>query len=111
MNNVNRILVAIDRSAMAEEALKRAISIAKEKEAQLVVMHVIEPSFIASPFVQAIDENGIEKEIKRRVDKLTSKEDLEYILFVESGSAAASISLQVKNFNVDLLISRYTREK
>ena len=31
MEKVNQILVAIDRSAMAEEALKRAISIAKEK--------------------------------------------------------------------------------
>lgn len=104
MKNVNRILVAIDRSAMAEEALKRAISIAKEKEVQLVVMHVIEPSFIESPFVQSIDEKEIEKEIKRRVEKLTSKEDIEYVLFVESGSAAASISLKVKNLNVDLLI-------
>ena len=104
MNKVNRILVAIDRSAMAEEALKRAIYIAKEKEAQLVVMHVIEPSFIESPFVRPIDENKIKKEVKRRVEKLTSEEDIEHILFVESGSAAASISLKVKNLNVDLLI-------
>lgn len=104
MNKVNRILVAIDRSAMAEEALKRAIYIAKEKEAQLVVMHVIEPSFIESPFVRPIDENIIKEEVKRRVEKLTSEEDIEHILFVESGSAAASISLKVKNLNVDLLI-------
>ncbi len=104
MKKVNRILVAIDRSAMAEEALKRSITIAKEKDAQLIVMHVIEPSFIESPFVRSIDENEIEKEIKGRVEKLTSKEDIEYVLFVESGSAAASISLKVKNLNVDLLI-------
>lgn len=32
MKNIKKILVAIDRSAMAEEALKRAISIAKEKK-------------------------------------------------------------------------------
>lgn len=104
MNKVNRILVAIDRSAMAEEALKRGIYIAKEKEAQLVVMHVIEPSFIESPFVRPIDENRIKEEVKRRVEQLTSEEDIEHILFVESGSSAASISLKVKNLNVDLLI-------
>lgn len=104
MNKVNQILVAIDRSAMAEEAMKRAIYIAKEKKVQLVVMHVIEPSFIESPFIQSIDEKEIEKEIKRRVEKLTSEEDIEYVLFVESGSAAESISLKVKNIGADLLI-------
>ena len=104
MKKVNRILVAIDRSAMAEEALKRAIVIAKEKDAQLFVMHVIESSFIASPFVPSIDENEIEKEIKKRVKKLTSEEDVEYVLFVESGSAASSVTLKVKNLNIDLLI-------
>ena len=104
MNRVRQILVAIDRSAMAEEALKRAIHIAKEKKVQLVVMHVIETSFIESPFVQSLDEKEIEKEIRRRIEKLTSKEDIEYILFVESGSAAASISLKAKNIGADLLI-------
>lgn len=104
MKDIKKILVAIDRSAMAEEALKRAISIAKEKEAQLIVMHVVEPSFIESPFVRPIDENKIKKEVKMRVEKLTSEEDIEYVLFVESGSAAASISLKVKNLDVDLLV-------
>lgn len=67
-------------------------------------MHVIEPSFIESPFIQSIDEKEIEKEIKRRVEKLTSEKDIEYVLFVESGSAADSISLKVKNIGADLLI-------
>lgn len=104
IKKVNRILVAIDRSAMAEEALKRAIVIAKEKGAQLFVVHVIESSFIASPFVPSIDENEIEKEIKKWVKKLTSEEDMEYVLFVESGSAASSVTLKVRNLNIDLLI-------
>ena len=104
MKKIDRILVAIDRSAMAEEALKRAISIAKEKDAQLVVVHVIESSFISSPFVQSVDENEIEKEVKTQVEKLTSKENVEYILFVESGSPASSIALKVRNIGIDLLI-------
>ncbi len=104
MKEIKKILVAIDRSAMAGEALKRAIFIAKEKEAQLVVMHVIEPSFIESPFVRPIDENKIKKEVKRRVEKLTSEEDIEYVLFVESGSAASSIILASQKTKADLLV-------
>jgi len=67
MKKINQILVAIDRSAMAAEALKRAISIAKEKDAQLIVMHVIEPSFIESPFVHAIDEDEIKKQVIEQI--------------------------------------------
>ena len=56
MKNLKKILVAIDRSTMAEEALKRAISMAKEKNAQLIVIHVIEPYFIESPFIPSVNE-------------------------------------------------------
>ncbi len=39
MKEISKILVAIDKSKMSQEALKRAISIAKEKDAQLHVIH------------------------------------------------------------------------
>ena len=52
MKQVKQILVAVDRSAMAEEALKRAISVAKKKDAQLIVVHVTEPPFFESPYKQ-----------------------------------------------------------
>ena len=104
MKQINQILVAIDRSAMAAEALKRAISIAKEKDAQLIVMHVIEPSFIESPFVQAIDEEEIKRNVIEQIDQLNSEADLKYILFVESGSAASSITLKAQKTKADLLV-------
>jgi len=104
VKKINQILVAIDRSAMAEEALKRAVSIAKEKDAQLIVMHVIEPSFIESPFVQAIDEDEIKKQVIEQIDKLNSEANLKYILFVESGSAASSITLKAQKTKADLLV-------
>ncbi len=104
MKQINQILVAIDRSAMAAEALKRAIFIAKKKDAQLIVMHVIEPSFIASPFVHAIDEDTIKKQLIEQIDQLNSEADLEYILFVESGSAAASITLKAEKTKADLVV-------
>jgi len=104
MKKVNQILVAIDRSAMAEEALKRAISIAKEKDAQLIVMHVIESPFIESPFVQSIDEGEIKKSIIEQIDQLNTEANLKYILFVESGSASSSITLKAQKTKADLLI-------
>jgi len=104
MKQINQILVAIDRSVMAAEALRRAISIAKEKDAQLIVMHVIEPSFIESPFVHTTDDDEVKKQIIEQIDQLNSEADLKYILFVKSGSAAASITLKVEKTNADLLI-------
>lgn len=104
MKEVNRILVAIDRSAMSEEALKRAISIAKTKNAQLIVVHVIESFFLDSPFIKSMDQNKIKKKVIEKIDRFTSKENLEYVLFIESGSVSSSITLKVKNLNVDLLI-------
>lgn len=104
MKKINQILVAIDRSAMAEEALKRAISIAKEKDAQLIVMHVIEPYFIESLFVRAVDENKIKKELIEQIDQLNNEADLKYILFVESDSASSSITLKAQKTKADLLI-------
>ena len=104
MKNVNRILVAIDRSDMAEEALNRAIFIAKEKSAQLIVMHVIEPYFIESPFVRAIDENKIKKEVVEQIDQLNNEADLKYILLVESVSTSSSITLKAQKTKADLII-------
>jgi len=89
---------------MAEEALIRAISIAKEKDAQLIVMHVIEPYFIESPFVRAIDKNEIKQKIIKQIEQLNNEADLKYILFVESGSAASAISLKAQKTKADLLV-------
>lgn len=104
MKNMNQILVAIDRSATSEEVLKRAISIAKNQDAVLIVMHVIEPPFIESPFVQSIDEDELKKKITEQTDKLNVQANVEYVLFVESGSAADTITLKAQKTEADLLI-------
>ena len=104
MKEVKQILVAIDRSAMAEEALKRAISIAKKKDARLIVMHVIESSFIESPFVQSIDKDKLKREITEQIDQLNKQANIEYILFVGSGSESGTIMNMVQKSEVDLLV-------
>jgi len=104
MKKINQILVAIDRSAMSAEVLKCAISIAKEKDAQLIVMHVIEPYLIESPFVRAVDENEIKKRVIEQINQFNSEANLKYILFVESGSAASTITLKAQKTKSDLIV-------
>ena len=104
MKEVNQILVAIDSSAMAEEALKRAISIAWEKDAQLIVIHVIEPPFMESPYEQSIDEEALKKKIAEQIDQLNKQANVKYILFVGSGSAFGAISEMAQKSKADLLI-------
>jgi nucleotide-binding universal stress UspA family protein len=69
MQEVQQVLVAYDRSEMSHEALKRAISVAKKKEAQLIVVHVIEPLFVQSPFAKSVDEDAIKRDIIKQIEK------------------------------------------
>lgn len=104
MRQIKQILVAIDRSAMAEEALKRAISIAKKKDAPLMVIHVIETPLIELPFLQSVDEDEIKKKITEQIDRLNKQANVTYALFVLSGSAADNILLEAQKTRADLLV-------
>ena len=73
MEEIQQFLVAYDRSKMSQEALKRAISVARKKEAQLIVVHVIEPLFVQSPFAKSIDEDSIRLNITKEIDMLNAE--------------------------------------
>jgi nucleotide-binding universal stress UspA family protein len=104
MKEVQQILVATDRSAMAKEALKRAISIAKKKSAQLIVVHVVEPLFFESPYTVSADLDAIRKQLAEEIDRLNSDAHVEYFLFVESGSAAGVILRKAQKTQADLIV-------
>lgn len=104
MQKIQQILVAIDRSAMAAEALKRAISVAKEKSAQLIVIHVIEPLFLQAPYAKSVDEDEIRHKITEEIDRLNAQAHVEYMLFIESGPAAATIRRKAEKMQADLLV-------
>ena len=101
---MKRILVAIDMSDMSYEALKRGILLAKEKEAQLIVMHVIDQSFIDSVIGQLIDKTKLKQKLIDKIDKLNIEINIDYLLFLEFGSVISSINLKVKEINADLLV-------
>lgn len=104
MNKVQQILVATDRSAMAKEALKRAISVANKIDAQLFVIHVIEPPFMQSPYFKQIDENEIKKALKQEIDALNPEGKVKYALFFEHGNVADAIIHRAKQVQADLLV-------
>ncbi len=104
MKRVQQILVAIDMSAMATEALKRAIAIASDQNAQLIVIHVIEPLFMESPLAKSADEEAIRQTLLKLIDRFNAEANVEYMLFIESGKAAETIMLTVKKTQVDLIV-------
>ncbi len=104
MKQIRQILVAIDSSAMAEEALIRAISVAKATDAQLMVLHVIEPLFFESPFFDPVNEDKIKAKIADQMERLNSKNSVKYLLFVESGKVADAITLKAQKIQADLLV-------
>ena len=104
MQEVQQVLVAYDRSDMSQEALKRAISVARQKTAQLIVIHIIEPLFVQSPYAKSADEDTIRAEIIKQVDRLNTDIQVEYMLFIESGKAADLITLTAKKTQADLLV-------
>jgi len=104
MKQIQQVLVAIDSSALAEETLKRAILIAKEKIAQLIVVHIIEPPFTELPHYESIDQAKVKEKITQQIDVLNAEADVEYMLFVESGKAADTITVMAKKTSADLLV-------
>jgi nucleotide-binding universal stress UspA family protein len=104
MKKVQQVMVATDRSAMAKEAVKRAISIAKEKDAQLFIIHVIEPPFIESPYLKEIDQNEIKKALKQEIDTLNPEPKISYTLFLEHGNVADAIIHRANQVQTDLLV-------
>ena len=74
-------------------------------------MHVIEPSFVALPFLQTMDEEEIKKTIIEQIDQLNSEADIKYILFVEYGSASSFVTPQAQKTKAVILIFRYKEMK
>ncbi len=104
MQEVQQILVAYDRSEMSQEALKRAFLVAKDKNAQLIILHVIEPLFVQSPYAKSIDKESLERDITKEIDAFKVGLDVEYMLFIVSGSVAETIILQTKKTQTDLIV-------
>ncbi len=104
MKKIENILVAINESAMSSEVLKRAISLAREKEARLTIIHIIETTLLAPLFTEAINKDIMKINISKEVDKLNAEVNIEYTLLIEEGSVSSIIAHKVKELKIDLLL-------
>lgn len=104
MKPIQQVLVATDRSAMAQEALKRAIHVAKEKNAQLFIIHVIQPPFIESPYLEPRDDKEIKDALTDEIDSVNAEHKVEYKLFIEHGNVADMIIHKAKQLEADLIV-------
>lgn len=104
MIDVQQVLVGLDSSAMSEEALSRAVCVARKRSAQLIVVHVIEAPFVSPPYLDIIDERVIRQEVTEVIERVIAKADIEYMLFLEYGEPADAIRLQAKKTQADLIV-------
>lgn len=110
------ILVPIDFSDSAQNALRLAVRVAQEGKARLTVMHVgIVPHFYATElgmagpagplFSQMSDE--VNREQRRRLDELCDRElpeDLIQVRLIREGFAPEEINAQVADGGHDLVV-------
>ncbi len=104
INKVKKILVAIDNSRMSQEALKRAILIAKEKNAKLYIIHIVESSFLEPVLIRPVDEETLKRNITEQIESLNKESKLDYVLYVDSGSPSSLITSKAKKLKVELLV-------
>jgi len=112
--NAAKILVATDFSDGADEAIRQADRWAKETKAGLVACHVV-PYFLRSaPYMtqwQRKDSTDLlelqqraAEELSRRVVELTSREEGDFEVFVDSGAPDAAILKAAKELGATMIV-------
>ena len=110
MNQYKKILVAIDGSEASKKGFKKALSIAKESQSQLILTHVIDTrTFVTA---EAYDRSIVERankyayELIDEYEQAAKKEGIENVeKCIEYGSPKVKIPKEIaKGFEVDLII-------
>lgn len=108
MKSIKRIMAAIDSSAMADEVLKRALKIAKSKDADLIVIHTIDIPWFEMPVIESesdtIDIKDIKNKIENKVNELNKEANVNFITIVSTGDAANKIIYEAKREKTDLIV-------
>jgi universal stress protein A len=107
---LSNILVPIDFSACSKKALQYAIAFAKQFQARLTLLHVVQVNYAYGEFA-AIDYPLLEKQMREAGEKQLAKlvaEETEGIVpthtIVWTGSPASEIVQTAKRLAVDLII-------
>ncbi|MFD2305423.1 universal stress protein [Enterococcus termitis] len=109
-NAYKNILVAVDGSKNAELALEHAVSIAKEKNASLYLLSVVDENAIshssyAYSKVLAEEKEAIEKELLKSIYYATQQDVHDVTPLVEIGNPKEMIATVVPtNQSIDLIV-------
>ncbi len=113
MNNYKNILVALDYSAHSEKVLERAVRLARDHDAQLILVHIVEylPPMILGdePFpggVWEIDEQQLLETARATMEKFTDTvSGVPVRSQVVSGNARAELENIAGKEAVDLIVA------
>ena len=101
------ILVATDFSEPSQRALSEALLLARENNAQLSVIHVLQPDFRFATFENPpeldLQRIAAEKHIKKLVDELGPKQEIDTTL-VKHGPVAEQVGAVIAEKGIDLLV-------
>jgi nucleotide-binding universal stress UspA family protein len=109
---LKKILVPIDFSDFSKNALKYAVPFAKQFDAEILLLYVVEPTIYPADFsFGQIGLPSIEEEMRKRgmdeLNKLAKNEIRDIVKYrtrVETGKAFAEINRVAKQEEIDLII-------
>ena len=104
------IAVATDLSDPASAALRYAQKMARMYPSRLVVVHVIDPLAMPSRRSTLLSANRAAAAELKKIEEETSALGIPVHSVIESGIVCDRICQAVKDYNVDLLVFRNTRE-
>ena len=104
MGILNNIIAAIDTSAMADEVLKRAISLAEKENAQVTVLHNIDTPLFDTLFGDVSGEEMLRKKLEEKMNALNTAAKVDYFVTITRGKASDEIVYEADRLQSALII-------
>ncbi len=110
MGILNKIIVGVDNSKIADEVLKRAFLLASGENCSITVVHTISvpwfdtPDYFGGEEVKKIDESEIKKKIEEKVIKLNQDANINCSVLVCRGDVSDKIIHEANQQNAQLII-------
>lgn len=117
MKKLKRIVVGLDVFEKSNDVLKRALALASEHKANLLIVHAVRTPWLSVPSYFGSKEIGIDKErITKKIEKklkiLNKDRKVSCFIFVKEGNADDIILYESKLNQADMIvIGRHSRAK